>query len=48
MLHFSPPPSTSPTYDGRPRRITGTVTIHGEVDGNGDIRIDDAPFTVLP
>lgn len=45
-LRFSPPPSSSPTYNGRPRLIRGYVQVEGHVDGDGTIVITDAPFAV--
>lgn len=45
-LRFSPPPSSSPTYNGRPRLIRGYVQVEGYVDGDGTIIITDAPFAV--
>ncbi|KAB7790835.1 ribonuclease H family protein [Bifidobacterium leontopitheci] len=43
-LRFSPPPSSSPTYDGRPRVIHGLVAVDGYVNGDGTITIGDATF----
>ncbi|MBT1160478.1 ribonuclease H [Bifidobacterium sp. SO1] len=45
-LRFTPPPSSSPTYDGQPRMISGYVMIDGYVNGDGTITIDSAPFLV--
>ncbi|MEE8736400.1 ribonuclease H [Bifidobacterium subtile] len=45
-LRFTPPPSSSATYDGRPRFIRGTVTVEGYVEGDGTIVLRDAPFAV--
>ncbi len=45
-LRFSPPPSSSSSYDGRPRLVRGFIAVEGYVEGNGDIHIDRAPFTV--
>lgn len=45
-LRFSPPPRSSPTYDGRPRLIRGTIAVEGYVQGDGTIVLDDAAFTV--
>ncbi|RBP97521.1 ribonuclease HI [Bifidobacterium aemilianum] len=47
QLLFSPPPSSSPSYDGRPKRIHGLVEIEGDVDGRGRIRIEGAQFRLL-
>lgn len=38
------PPSTSPTYDGRPRIIHGLVRVDGYVNGDGTITLDNAAF----
>ena len=43
-LRFTPPPSTSPTYDGRPRIIHGLVRVDGYVNGDGTITLDNAAF----
>ena len=43
-LRFTPPPSTSPTYDGRPRIIHGLVRVDGYVNGDGTITLDSAAF----
>ncbi|MCI1219458.1 MAG: ribonuclease HI [Bifidobacterium sp.] len=45
-LRFSPPPSSSKTYDGRPRLIKGTVAVEGYVEGDGTITLSNAPFAV--
>ena len=45
-LRFSPPPSSSPTYDGTPRMIRGTVAVEGYVNGDGTITLTDAPFAI--
>ena len=43
-LHFSPPPSSSPTFSGEPRRIHGLVEIDGYVQGDGSIELNGARF----
>lgn len=43
---FTPPPSSSPQYDGRPRAIRGYIEVEGTVDGDGTITLDGAPFLV--
>lgn len=43
-LRFTPPPSTSPTYDGRPRIIHGLVRVDGYVNGDGTITLNNAAF----
>ncbi len=45
-VRFTPPPQSSPTYDGHPRFIRGTITVEGYVQGDGTIVLDEAPFTV--
>jgi ribonuclease HI len=45
-LRFTPPPSSSATYDGRARFIRGTVTVEGYVEGDGTIVLRNAPFAV--
>ena len=45
-LRFTPPPSSSPTYDGKPRMISGYVLVDGYVNGDGTITIDSAPFII--
>lgn len=43
-LRFTPPPSSSPTFDGRPRLIRGMLDVQGYVNGDGTITIADAQF----
>lgn len=43
-LRFSPPPSSSPTFSGEPRRIHGLVEIDGYVHGDGSIELNGARF----
>lgn len=43
---FTPPPSSSPHYDGRPRAIRGYIEVEGTVDGDGTITLDGASFLV--
>lgn len=43
---FTPPPSSSPHYDGRPRAIRGYIEVEGTVDGDGTITLDGAPFLI--
>lgn len=43
-LRFSPPPSSSPTFSGEPRRIHGLVEIDGYVQGDGSIELNGARF----
>lgn len=43
---FTPPPASSPQYDGRPRAVRGYIEIEGVVNGDGTLTIDGAPFLV--
>lgn len=43
-LQFSPPPSTSPTFDGKPRYIRGTISVEGYVQADGTLHIDRSNF----
>ncbi|MBW3092695.1 ribonuclease HI [Bifidobacterium sp. 82T10] len=45
-LRFSPPPSSSPTFDGRPRLIRGSIVVEGWVDGDGNLTLTNAPFVI--
>lgn len=45
-LRFSPPPESSPTYNGSPRFIRGIIEVEGYVQGDGTFALDDIPFTV--
>lgn len=45
-LQFSPPPQSSPTYDGHPRFIRGTITVEGYVEGDGTLTLDDVEFDI--
>ena len=45
-LRFSPPPSSSPTYDGTPRLIRGLIAVEGYVDGDGTITLEQVPFAI--
>lgn len=45
-LCFSPAPCTSPTFDGKPRRIRGVIAIDGYVAGDGAITLNGAPFLI--
>lgn len=46
QLMFTPPPSSSPYYDGSDRRIRGYIEIEGIVHGDGTMSIDHAPFLI--
>lgn len=43
-LHFTPPPSSSPTFDGKPRYIRGTIHVEGYVQADGTIALEAAAF----
>ena len=43
-LTFSPAPKTSPYFNGQPMPISGTITITGYVDGDGNLTITGVPF----
>lgn len=43
---FSPPPSSSPSYDGRPRLVRGVIAVEGYVDGEGRLTLAQAPFLI--
>ena len=41
-VRVSPPPSSSPTFDGRPRMVRGFIEVAGYVDGDGTLTLTDA------
>ena len=45
-LRFSPPPASSPTYNGSPRFIRGVIEVEGYVQGDGTLTLDGALFQV--
>lgn len=45
-LQFTPPPSSSPSYDGNLRLIRGHIYVEGYVQGDGTIVLENAPFHV--
>lgn len=45
-LRFSPPPASSPTYNGSPRFIRGVIEVEGYVQGDGTLTLDGAVFRV--
>lgn len=45
-LRFSPPPASSPTYNGSPRFIRGVIEVEGYVQGDGTLTLDEAVFQV--
>lgn len=45
-IRFTPPPNSSPTFDGKPRLIRGYIAVEGYVQGNGTLVLDEAPFAV--
>ena len=46
MVRFTPPPESSPTFDGNPRLIRGYIAVEGYVMGDGTLVLDEAPFAV--
>ncbi len=45
-VRFTPPPNSSPTFDGNPRLIRGYIAVEGYVTGDGILVLDEAPFAV--
>ena len=45
-VRFTPPPESSPTFDGNPRLIRGYIVVEGYVMGDGTLVLDEAPFAV--
>ncbi len=45
-VRFTPPPNSSPTFDGKPRLIRGYIAVEGYVTGDGILILDEAPFAV--
>lgn len=45
-IRFTPPPNSSPTFDGKPRLIRGYIAVEGYVQGDGTLVLDEAPFAV--
>ena len=45
-LRFSPPPASSPTYNGSPRFVRGVIEVGGYVQGDGTLTLDGAVFQV--
>lgn len=45
-VRFTPPPQSSPHFDGRPRRVRGYIEVDGLVDGDGTLTLKGAPFLV--
>lgn len=45
-LSFSPPPQSSPTFDGRPRLVRGSVAVEGYVNADGTMMVSDASFYI--
>ena len=45
-VRFSPPPASSPTYNGSPRFIRGIIEVEGYVQGDGTLTLDGAVFQV--
>ena len=45
-IRFTPPPNSSPTFDGKPRLIRGYIAVGSYVQGDGTLVLDEAPFAV--
>ncbi len=45
-VRFTPPPQSSPHFDGRPRRVRGYIEVDGLVNGDGTLTLEGAPFLV--
>ena len=41
---LSPPPNSSPYYDGSPRRIHGYIEVDALVQGDGTVDLENARF----
>lgn len=44
IVHLSPPPQSSPYYDGQPRRIHGYIEVDALVQGDGSVELNQARF----
>jgi ribonuclease H len=44
VLQFTPPPNTSPTFNGQPRFISGTINISGYVQPDGTLHFAPTAF----
>ncbi|MFP1695447.1 ribonuclease H [Gardnerella greenwoodii] len=44
VLQFTPPPNTSPTFDGQPRFISGTINVSGYVQPDGTLHFAPTAF----
>ncbi|RSX54939.1 ribonuclease H [Bifidobacterium dolichotidis] len=45
-VRMSPPPNTSPTFDGSPRPVHGWVRVEGYVQGDGTLELTNEPFLI--
>lgn len=45
-VRFTPPPQSSPHFDGCPRRVRGYIEVDGLVNGDGTLTLEGAPFLV--
>ena len=46
VLQFTPPPNTSPTFNGEARYISGTINVSGYVQPDGTLRLDPTSFYI--
>ncbi|MEE1295258.1 MAG: ribonuclease HI, partial [Bifidobacterium sp.] len=46
-VRVTPPPESSPYYDGTPKRVRGYIEVDVLVAGDGTARLDGAPFLVV-
>lgn len=44
VLQFTPPPNTSPTFNGEPRFISGTINVSGYVEPDGTLHFAPTAF----
>ncbi|MDF0753524.1 ribonuclease H family protein [Gardnerella greenwoodii] len=44
VLQFTPPPNTSPTFNGEPRFISGTINVSGYVEPDGTLHLSPTAF----
>ncbi|EIK82474.1 ribonuclease HI [Gardnerella sp. KA00603] len=44
VLQFTPPPNTSPTFNGQARFISGTINVSGYVEPDGTLRLSPTDF----
>lgn len=46
VLQFTPPPNTSPTFNGEARYISGTINVSGYVQPDGTLQLDPTSFYI--